>query len=222
MLSQRARNALAVPDTLASMAGNSASDSPMSAKIISLTAAACPAVDVLTARMKAGDEEAFRSFHDFYCDRLFRYLIVLCRGDEGLTRDLLQTTMLKVVRSIRLFTDETEFWNWLAVIARNSFFDHVRRSRRAPQFEAVSPEHPVRFEPPAPDDTLLFEALERALEQLPADERDLIESFYFESGSYRSVAAERDASPKAIESRLGRIRQKLRGTILKFLHHENS
>src|SRR5688572_20287637 len=134
MLSRRANNALPVPHAPTSTAGNSDSEGAMSAKIVSLTAATWPAVDALTAQMKAGDEDAFRSFYDLYCDRLFRYLIVLCRGDEDLARDLLQTTMLKVVRSIRPFTNETEFWNWLAVIARNSFFDHVRKSRRAPQF----------------------------------------------------------------------------------------
>lgn len=222
MSSQRANNALAVPHAPPRTAGNSDCDRAMRTKIISLTAAACPAVDVLTARMKAGDEDAFRSFYDLYCDRLFRYLIVLCSGDEDLAQDLLQTTMLKVVRSIRLFGDEAEFWNWLAVIARNSFFDHCRKAHHAPQFETVSPEHPISVESPAAEDTVLLEALQQALEQLPAEERNLIESFYLESGSYRSLATQQDASPKAIESRLARIRQKLRGVILKILRYENS
>jgi len=47
-------------------------------------------IQELTAKMKDGDEAAFSEFYERYCDRLFRYLIVLTRGDEDRSRDLLQ------------------------------------------------------------------------------------------------------------------------------------
>jgi RNA polymerase sigma-70 factor, ECF subfamily len=177
----------------------------------------------MTARMKAGDEQAFILFHDRYCDRLFRYLFVLCRTDEPLARDLLQTTMLKVARSIRAFDDEPAFWNWLAAIARNNFLDHLRKQRRLPRLDPlahgesalvlVAPEHDT--------DAALHEALDHALAQLPAEDRVLIENFYFQSGTYRSVAAEQNTSSKAIESKLARVRQKLRRAIAHYLRYEN-
>src|SRR5678815_3877626 len=174
------------------MGDSSGSSADMSAKIVHLTDAASPqiGIDVLTARMKQGGEDAFRLFHELYYDRLFRYLIVLCRGDENVSRDLLQITMLKVVRSIRPFTGETEFWNWLAAIARNSFFDFIRRTRRAPRIEPLSFEENSPLSEPRSNDeeTALEQALEQALRQLPDEERALIDSFYFQSGSYRSVA----------------------------------
>lgn len=178
-------------------------------------------VDVLTTRMAAGEEEAFKVFHDAYCDRLFRYLIVLCRGDEELSRDLLQVTMLKVVRSIRHFSDEAAFWNWLAVIARNNFLDYLRKARRRPQFESIL-ETSNAATSENEEDTLLATTLAKALGQLPNEERTLIESFYFENGSYVSLAAQHDTSPKAVESRLARVRQKLRQAILKYLRYEDS
>jgi len=148
-------------------------------------------------------------------------LIVLCRGDEELSRDLLQVTMLKVVRSIRHFDDEAAFWNWLAAIARNNFLDYARKARRRPQFEPIleSGNAPAAAND---EDAELVAALEQALGQLPNEERALIESFYFESGSYGSLAAQQNVSPKAVESRLARVRQKLRHAILKCLHYENS
>src|SRR5688500_14580148 len=94
---------------------------PTGAKIIPLSPSDHPAVRGLTARMMTGEEEAFSAFHELYCDRLFRYLFVLCKGEEALARDLLQITMLKVVRAIRVFEDEEQFWNWLATIARHCF-----------------------------------------------------------------------------------------------------
>ncbi|HMJ65040.1 MAG TPA: sigma-70 family RNA polymerase sigma factor [Candidatus Binatia bacterium] len=198
----------------------------MSAKIIRLADAPSRQIEIeaLTARMKAGEEDAFAMFHELYCDRLFRYLIVLCRGDEELSRDLLQITMLKVVRSVRRFTSEAEFWNWLAAIARNSFFDFLRRTRRMPRMEPLSFQHTADFSSPpgnGDEDAVLEQALEQALAQLADEERTLIDSFYFQSGTYRSVAQQQDTSAKAIESRLARVRQKLRHSILKLLSYEN-
>jgi RNA polymerase sigma factor (sigma-70 family) len=197
--------------------------SGLKATIVPFPGGSVASIDELTARMTSGDQEAFEVFHDLYCDRLFRYLIVLCRGDEELSRDLLQVSLLKVVRSIRPFADEAAFWNWLAAIARNSFLDSIRHARRRPRLEPVSePPDSAVGEQAAEEENALVTALEHALAQLPSEERALIESFYFESGTYGSLALQHETSPKAVESRLARLRQKLRHAILSFLRHENS
>jgi len=132
------------------------------AKVIPLTATEEREIAVLTARMQAADEEAFGLFHERYCDRLFRYLLVFCRGDEPLARDLLQATMLKVVRAIRVFDAEEAFWNWLAAIARNAFFDHIRQLRRAPKVLSLWDEGAREAAAPHPSevDAALVTALE--------------------------------------------------------------
>jgi RNA polymerase sigma factor (sigma-70 family) len=194
------------------------------AKIIPLKVADDEPVSTLTARMAAAEEEAFNEFHELYCDRLYRYLLVLCKGDEAHARDLLQVTMLKVVRAIRVFESEDRFWNWLAAIARNSFLDHVRKSRRAPELRSISRDDVADLALPqiSDVDAALVNALEHGLGDLPADERALLESFYFQSATYRSLAVEQEASEKAIESRLARARQKLKHAITKYLTHENT
>src|SRR5215510_10332408 len=78
----------------------------MDDKIIPLPHQEADCVPSMTARMAAGDEAAFKDFYECYCDRLFRYLLVLTRGNEDLARDLLQTTMTKIVRSGREFRNE--------------------------------------------------------------------------------------------------------------------
>ena len=79
---------------------------------------------------------------------------------------------------------------------------------------------------PPPDtvdaDAPLFDALEDCLAAMGAEERELIDAFYFKEGSHESLARERQTTPKAVESKLARVRQKLRTAILKRLHHENS
>jgi RNA polymerase sigma-70 factor (ECF subfamily) len=181
-----------------------------------------PEIAALTSRIKAGDEEAFDEFYESYCDRLYRYLIVVCRGNEDLSRELLQTTMLKVARSMRRFATETELWNWLAAIARNSFVDAMRRIQRSPQMLPLLPGEPDPSCAESSTDAHLLSALEETLAELPADERELIEESYFKGASHQSIAAATATTAKAVESKLARLRHKLRTTILKRLRHENA
>jgi len=198
-------------------------ESVMGDKIIPLPDEDADRVRGMTVRMANGDEAAFKEFYECYCDRLFRYLLLLTRGNEDLARDLLQTTMAKVVRGRREFRDEARLWNWLATIARNSFIDSLRRSQRAPQLVPLlpddAPETPMV--PPDDSDAPLFDALDRCLIELETDEQALIEAFYFKGGSHHSVAERQNTTPKAVESKLARLRQKLRAAILKRLRYEN-
>jgi RNA polymerase sigma-70 factor (ECF subfamily) len=195
----------------------------MGDKIIALPNQDAARVRDMTVRMANGEETAFKEFYEGYCDRLFRYLLLLTRGNEDLARDLLQTTMAKVVRIKGEFRDEARLWNWLATIARNSFIDSLRRSQRAPQLVPLlpddAPETPMV--PPDDSDAPLFDALDRCLIELEADEQALIEAFYFKGGSHHSVAERQNTTPKAVESKLARLRQKLRTAILKQLRYEN-
>ena len=61
--------------------------------------------------------------------------------------------------------------------------------------------------------------LEDCLELCRADDRGLLEKKYFEQWSYNEIAAELQTTPKAIESRLARLRERLRRCILERLRH---
>ena len=203
--------------------GRSEPEPVMGDKIISLPNLDDERIRSMTARMAAGDETAFRDFYESYCDRLFRYLLVLTRGNEDLARDLLQATMTKIVRSGREFRDEARLWNWLAVVARNSFIDALRRTRRAPQLVPLMADDAAEM-PMAPSDESdapMFDALDRCLAGLSEDERALIEAFYFKGGSHQSLARQENTTPKAVEGKLARVRQKLRAAIFRQLRYEN-
>jgi RNA polymerase sigma-70 factor (ECF subfamily) len=196
----------------------------MDDKLISLPYADAGRIQSMTSRIANGDEAAFKEFYECYCDRLFRYLLVLTRGNEDLARDLLQATMMQVVRSRREFRDESHLWNWLAAIARNRFIDALRRMQRAPQLVPLLPEDALEMSLPSADESEvpLFEALDRCLMELGAEERALIDAFYLKGGSHQSVAEQHHTTPKAVESKLARLRHKLRAAILKRLHYENA
>jgi RNA polymerase sigma factor (sigma-70 family) len=178
---------------------------------------AAPEISALTRRLVAGDEAAYRMFYALYFDRLTRYLIVVNSGDEQAARDGLQGLLVRLVRHIRVFDDEAVFWSWLTVLARSANADERRTRRRYFAFLDRFTRHTeivAAIEGTPPRDDRLGESLARHLALLPADERELIEWKYTERRTVREIAAQLDATEKTVESRLTRIRRKLKEAVL--------
>lgn len=181
-------------------------------------------IPTLTRRMAAGDETAYRIFYDAYFNRLFRYLLVVVGGNEDATRDALQAMLVRVVRHVRIFESEAAFWSWLTVLARSSVRDQGRRQRRYLVFldrftRHAAVEHEV-FQSGNDVDEQLRAALERHVALLSPDERQLVERKYFARLSVQAIAVEQQTTAKAVESKLSRVRRKLKEAMLAELKHE--
>jgi RNA polymerase sigma-70 factor (ECF subfamily) len=193
-----------------------------------LETAAPPALDVraLTEGMKRCDENAYRNFHEVYFPRLHRYLLVVAAGDEDAAREAVQSTFLRVVRYIKPFDHEPHFWHWLTALARTALADQRRkRSRYRAFLDRFIGYTRVEAEvEPAADgqaDAQLLAALEESLLRLPPDERELVQRKYLARESVRDIAASLQISEKAVESRLTRVRLKLKTETLNGLKHES-
>jgi len=182
---------------------------------------AAAALGGLTQRMAAGAEEAFREFHAAYFARLSRYVLVLMRADDDAARDVTQETLLRVVRHVRRFENETVFWDWLTRLARSAAADHGRKASRYRRLLAFfTREQPVLLEPPP--DTVVEAALAAAVAELPESDRALLSEKYDLALSVRELAARAGCSEEAMESRLARARRALReGLNRHFSRHEN-
>ena len=173
----------------------------------------------LTSAMRRGEEEAYREFFRLYFHRLLAYLIVVTRGDEELARDLLQQTMIKVAKHIRVFDDEAVLWRWLALLARSAAIDHGRKSQR--YFGFLKRFWNFRAPPPSTENEGEFEvALPEQMQLLNPEDRRILEKKYFDRSSVKDIAAELNLSEKAVESRLTRARAKLKQQLLERLRHE--
>jgi RNA polymerase sigma-70 factor, ECF subfamily len=179
----------------------------------------------LTRRMVAGDETAYRLFYDAYFDRLWRYLIVVTAGNEDAAREALQAALTRVVRHIRIFSSEPVFWSWLTVLARSALTDQTRKHRRYLAFLDRFSQHATTESANTNDesaDERLRQLLNRHIATLSDEERQLVEAKYFAHRSVREIAAELQTTEKTVESRLTRIRQKLKNTVLAELKNESS
>jgi len=182
-----------------------------------------PAADAearaLAAAIARGDEAAFRTLYDRYHQRLFRFALVLGRGDESLAQDLVQSVFVTAAKKLRRADSEAHLWNWLARVARQQSSKMWRKRQRDPAManaEALSEDVSASVEP----DSFLEEVLDGALTMLEAEERQLIQVFYFDRLSQKEIAERLGTTPKAVSSRLERAREKLRLLIKRKLSHE--
>jgi RNA polymerase sigma-70 factor, ECF subfamily len=174
----------------------------------------------LTQAIVGGDEAAFGEFYDRYRGRLYGFLLVLTSGQEDVAREVHQIVMVKVARKFKVIATETELWLWLAQVARNAFVDHVRKHARRRECALDGAAADRQETLPADPEENLIQQLEEGLQCLDGEERSLVEAVYFDKRAHKDVAIESGLTVKAIDSKLGRIRAKLRTFIMRSMGNE--
>ncbi len=184
-----------------------------------LAAANATRLSELTRAIRAGDEQAFSRFYDLYHLRLYQQALLLSKGNEQEAREVLQSVVLKLARKFQVFDDEKRFWAWLCRCLQNAYVDLCRARRRDDKLVPLDdllgelPEMKCAQGP-------WSDALRRAMEQFAPDEQELLRAAYEDERPLRELADESGQSYKAVESRLGRLRQKLKIRLLSQLRNE--
>ena len=157
----------------------------------------------LTAAMKKGMKRLGGRFIPLTLIVCFAIRLCCKRGDEDRAAELVQQTMLRVVRHIRRFDDESAFWGWLTCLSKCAAADagrkRVRRMRYMEQLAHMSERRRNH------DDRAMaqLENLEQCIETLNSQDRALIEGKYYARRSHVDLAQQFGISAKAIESKTG-------------------
>jgi RNA polymerase sigma-70 factor (ECF subfamily) len=173
-------------------------------------------LETLTRQMAAGDEAAFAHFHHQYFDRLYQFLLVISRGHEDEAQEILQQTFLRVIRYVRPFTCEEAFWCWLKSVARSTAQDAGRKQRR---YWNLLARFSLSRELPRSEscEESLLAALHESLEELSPEDRELLVKKYIEGSAVKDLCSQAGSTEKAMESRLLRLRRRVREMLLKKL-----
>ena len=177
---------------------------------------------VLLARAKEGDAAALDGLVRRYQPRIYRFGMKMCR-DPAAAEDVVQETLLAMVRTLRGFRGEASVSTWLYTIARSFCIKKRRRPRSAPVAElSLETDRPAAAASlpdasPAPD-RLVEEhetrrALEAALASLSAPHREVVVLRDVEGLSAGEVAEVTGLSVDAVKSRLHRARAVLRARL---------
>src|ERR671921_155932 len=83
----------------------------------------------LVARVRSGDEEAFRLIFDRYSRPVLSFIYDMV-GDRSLAEDLAQETFVRAFRGLDSLREESKLSTWLFAIAKNCAREQLRTRRR--------------------------------------------------------------------------------------------
>jgi RNA polymerase sigma-70 factor (ECF subfamily) len=176
----------------------------------------------LVMALRAGDERAFDRFSQGYLPGLYRFALRRVDGDRELARDLVQTTVCKVIEKLDSYRGEAPLFTWLCACCRHEIAAHFRRLGRRPREVELGDEvggvdeFAGRRLPrdAEPEERLL--ALERdervhlTLDRLPPAYAQVVEWRYLEELGVPDIARRLATTYKAAESLLSRARSAFR------------
>jgi RNA polymerase sigma-70 factor (ECF subfamily) len=178
-------------------------------------------------RLAAGHDAALNSLMERHAGPVFQFLFRMLNDEED-ANDLAQETFVRVYRH-RQHYDGGKFTTWLYTIASNLARNEYRRRSRHPNvsLEAESGDEgkalreTLQCSAATPNEQLEKDESQRvvrsAVNGLPDDLREAIVLCEWEDMSVADAAAVLNTTPKAVESRLYRARQRLREKLGKWL-----
>src|SRR5262249_27322958 len=153
--------------------------------------------------------EEFGALLEFEIPRLRRYARALTR-DAVRADDLVQSCLVRALAKSHLWQPGTDLRAWLFTILHNQHVNDVRRSVREGVCVPVEDATPTLTTPSTQGSTLQLRDLDRALDVLPAEQRQLLLLVGLEGRRYEEVAAVLDVPVGTVRSRLSRGRDTLR------------
>jgi len=171
----------------------------------------------------AGDRERYRELVERYQGRLVSYLYRMVRNmDEA--HDLAQEVFMRVYQALDRFDPRYRFSTWLFRVAQNAAIDQIRKRRFRPlslqRFDDAG-EEAREWELPAVEPTAYDQlsgrerdqAIQRAIDGLPWEYRELILLRHYGELSYDEIAATKQMPLGTVKNKLFRARQMLKGLL---------
>lgn len=163
----------------------------------------------LMARFRAGDEAAVREVHQRYGGAV-RTVARSMLSDPELVAEVVQQTFIKAWRGAAEFDEDRELAPWLYAIARRTTIDVIRREKRVTLTSTDA-----QNEPELPVTSISFDRVwevwevRRAVDDLPAGEREVVRLCNLEGFTHEEVAVRLGVPVGTVKSRSGRAYKRL-------------
>jgi RNA polymerase sigma-70 factor (ECF subfamily) len=162
------------------------------------------------ARFRSGDPDAVREVYRSY-GKVVYAVAYRVLGDRGLAEEATQQAFLKAWRAAGSFDQGRELGPWLASIARRAAIDVYRREavRVTDPIDSVAPGDPALAT--EPEQAALYDAWEirQAVEELPADEQEVVRLQHFEGLTHTEIAERLSVAVGTVKSRSFRAHKRL-------------
>lgn len=174
----------------------------------------------LVARLKQGDESAFRTIVETRKNLVYNTALGLVQN-AGDAEDITQEVFIKVYESVHQFKGESAFSTWLYRIAVTKSLEMIRNRKRKKRFAFITglfgEDNELRHDPPdfvhpgvqldnRENATILF----KAIAKLPENQRIAFTLHKVEGIPYQEISEVMKISVSAVESLIHRAKANLR------------
>lgn len=168
----------------------------------------------LLARLRRGDRSAMAELYDQY-GRLVFSLALRILHDQNAAEETVQQVFVKIWRRAASYDAErARLSAWVAQIAHNQAIDELRKRRVRPPTDGEDSLDLILDASPTPHE-LAVQSIERhrilrALEQIPREQRLVIELAYYGGLTHQEIAEKLSEPLGTVKTRMRRGIQKLR------------
>jgi RNA polymerase sigma-70 factor, ECF subfamily len=160
----------------------------------------------LVERVLKGDPEAFNLLVRQWEKPIYNFILRMI-GDRDEAMDLCQDVFMKAYRELATLKDLERFSAWLYRIAHNTCYSRLRKDIG----KTFVPFDPDSRGVSTPIEERL--AVEKALQQLPEDQREVVVLKVYQNLKFEEIAAIQDAPVSTVKSRLYMGFEKLRSIL---------
>lgn len=153
-------------------------------------------------------DAAFEQLFTEYQGPILSYLYRMV-GDAGRAEELAQDVFVRAYGALERLPEDANRRAWLYRIATNAAYDHLRHKRLIQWLPLLDHDTPSQAE--GEEDRFGgSEAVQRALGQMPPQDRALLVLFCVEEHSIREISEIMGLTEGAVKTRLYRAREKFR------------
>lgn len=163
----------------------------------------------LLHKVAAGDRQAFQSLYIAYHRRLARFLTRLTRQYD-IAEEIINDTLWVVWCKAPEFRGESQVSTWIMGIAYRRALKTLGRLRSTARQTALAAADAETASTDGADAAELQEWIRHALDQLPMEQRMVLELTYFLGHSCEEIAEIMDCPVNTVKTRMFHARRKLR------------
>ena len=176
-----------------------------------------PSIQFLISQARSGSRKGMENLAVLVWKRLYP-VVFRATWNHDLTEDILQETLLAVVKEVNTLRDIKRFWPWVHRIARNKIQDNLRRSRLQSSSKTLlrSQSSNAKVSGNILDAKIREEKLQRLtvlIEQLSRQHRDVLRLRYYEQMPYTEIASMTRTTPEKARARFHRARKRLKAQL---------
>ncbi|QEE50885.1 sigma-70 family RNA polymerase sigma factor [Flavobacterium alkalisoli] len=169
---------------------------------------------VLVKNYMSGDENALACLINRHQSKIYGFIYSKVT-DRDIADDIFQDTFIKVIKTLKsnAYNEEGKFLPWVMRISHNLIVDHFRRNKKMPmhrETEEFSIFSIMTDNAPNIESMLITTQVEndlqRLIEELPDDQKEVLQMRIYQDLSFKEIA---DLTDVSINTALGRMRYAL-------------